>query len=161
MYDIYAYLELVREYCTMCVNGVGLLMYWTNSVMHPHVAPIRATPWPFRPRWECIIKMYCWHVVVFFTYPNPMTTIIVLDNLQVLQFDDCFLSSCSRFCYSLADCQVDHQLDLQQTLFLLIFPLPFHPDFIPFFNLSVKLFLCIMCLLALWPFLVAFFSTGT
>ena len=35
MYDIYTYLELVREYCTMgkpfCVNGVGLLMYRTSS----------------------------------------------------------------------------------------------------------------------------------
>ena len=38
MYDIYAYLELVREYCTMrkpfCVNGVGLLMYRTSSGHH-------------------------------------------------------------------------------------------------------------------------------
>ena len=35
MYDIYAYLELVREYFTMrkpfCANGVGLLMYRTSS----------------------------------------------------------------------------------------------------------------------------------
>ena len=35
MYDIYAYLELVREYCTMrkpfCVNGIGLLLYQTSS----------------------------------------------------------------------------------------------------------------------------------
>ena len=35
MYNIYAYLELVREYCTIrkpfCVNGVGLLMYRISS----------------------------------------------------------------------------------------------------------------------------------
>ena len=35
MYDINAYLELVREYYTMgklfCVNGVGLLLYRTSS----------------------------------------------------------------------------------------------------------------------------------
>ena len=37
MYNIYAYLELVREYCTMgkpfCVNGVCLLMYRTSSAI--------------------------------------------------------------------------------------------------------------------------------